>query len=311
MFRDLATFLAGPSPAMSRLHGQIRYVAPYFRTALLTGERDCGEEAVARTLHRLSPLSDRPFLELTPAEVESRSTETNSRSPSATEGMIYLPHPEQLSPVAQKALLRLLRERGPTAPRIVAFAENGVRSLVGMGSFSPELADTLAALRIMLPPLRDRTEDIPLLLSSILQEQSEHQGLQPPHLTSELLDSASREPWPHNFAQLHAVALALLERTPNSPLHPSDLQAVLGAMPPAPVHDRRSTRMVTLDQVIQEHIHAILFSCKGNKLRAAEVLGISRSTLYRMLGNQGLAVPVEDVAGTSEDTGFPQLRIAS
>lgn len=311
MFKDLATFLAGPSPAMSRLHGQIRYVAPYFRTALLTGERNCGEEAVARALHRLSPLTHRPFLELTPAEAELRFDERKPQSTSASEGMIYLPHPELLPPFAQKSLLRMIRERGPQAPRVVAFAENGIRSLVSTGTFSSELADTLVALRIALPPLRDRTEDIPVLLGTLLLEQSEQQGLLPPQLTPDLLDAATRELWPENFSQLHAVALALLERTPAGPLQTADLNAVFRALPSSPVPERRSTRMVTLDQVIQEHIHAILFACKGNKLRAAEVLGISRSTLYRMLGSHGLATPIEDTGQPVDATGFSPLRIAS
>ena len=296
---------------MSRLHGQMRYVAPYFRTALLTGERNCGEESVARALHRLSPLAHRPFLELTPDQAELRFDETNLQPSSPVEGLIYLPHPELLHPSSQKSLLRLLRERGAQAPRVVAFAENGIRSLVSMGTFSPELADSLGALRIALPPLRERSEDIPELLNRILQEQSEQQGLQPPQLTSSLLDVATNELWPGNFAQLHAVALVLLERNHDIPLQPSDLTAVLHAIPASPVPERRSTRMVTLDQVIQEHIHAVLFACKGNKLRAAEVLGISRSTLYRMLGSNGLATPIEDSAHPSQHTVFPHLRIAS
>lgn len=311
IFRDGASFLAGQSPAMSRLHGQIRYVAPYFRTALLTGERDCGEEAVARALHRLSPLAHRPFVELTPDQAELRFDETNPHLSSSTEGLIYLPHPERLHPISQKSLLRLLRERGAQAPRVVAFAENGVRSLVGMGTFSSDLADSLAALRIAVPPLRDRSEDIPALLSALLQEQSEHRGLQPPNLTSSLLDAANRELWPGNFAQLHSVAVALLARNQDVPLQASDLNAVLHALPSSPLPERRSTRMITLDQVIQEHIHAVLFACKGNKLRAAEVLGISRSTLYRMLGSNGLVTAGGDASHLSAQSGFRHLGIAS
>jgi DNA-binding NtrC family response regulator len=294
---------------MSRLHGQIRYVAPYFRTALLCGEHDCGDEAAARALHRLSPLSHRPFVELTPADAEFRFGQHSPQAATASEGMIYLPQPERLSSFAQATLLRILRERGSQAPRIVAFAENGIRSLVGMGTFSPELADSLAALRIPLPPLRERPEDIPDLLTAMLREQAGNLGIPPPQLAPDLLESSARESWPGNFNQLRSAARALLDLSSSHPLHAGDLQTVLNAIPALAVRERRTIRLVTLDRIIQEHLHAVLFACKGNKLRAAEILGISRSTLYRMLDNQDK--PATDAEPLEPSPIFAPMRIAS
>jgi two-component system response regulator HydG len=310
MFRDNTTFLAGPSPAIARLNGQIRYVAPYFRTALLTGERDCGEASAVRLLHQLSPLAHRPFLEITADDAQLRFEQIIAQSSPSTEGMIYLPHPEELCAAAQKALLRLLRDRGPQSPRVVAFAENGVRSLVSTGTFSTELADTLASLRIPLPPLRDRPEDIPGLLTKMLHDQAALQSLHPPALSSELLEYSATQPWPGNFDELATVVLTLLKRPAAEPLGAADLQAALVAIPTPPIHDRRKIRLVSLDRVIQEHIHTVLFACKGNKLRAAEVLGISRSTLYRMLGASS-PDPVTDADTPAQDPTFSNLRIAS
>jgi DNA-binding NtrC family response regulator len=274
------------SAARTQLRGQIRRVAPYFRTALLTGERGCGEEAAAHILHQLSPLGHRPFLELTPAEAVLRFGAHNSPESIATKGMLYLPSPERLPRIAQTALLRLLRECGSQAPRIVAFAERGLRPLVSAGSFSAELADSLGALRIALPPLRDRREDIPELLTHMLHDLAAQSGNKPPQLAPDLLDAAMKLPWPGNFAQLHSAAEGSMEHAAKLVLHADDLETVLGAIPPPPPHDRREIRMLRLDDVIQEHIRAVLFACNGNKLRTAEVLGISRSTLYRMLEAQ-------------------------
>ena len=313
IFRDSATYLSGPSAAISRLYGQLRYVAPYFRTALLTGERDCGEEAVARQLHRLSPLANRPFLEITPDEISSRFSSNGSFTADADKGLIYLPQPERLPAPAQIGLLRMLRERGSQAPRVVAFAENGIRSLVSSGTFSPELADSLAALRVPLPPLRDRPEDIPGLMSAMLHDQAEHHAILLPEIGEDLLSSSATELWPGNFAQMHSVALGLLKRTASQVLRTADLQAVLTTLPKAEIRERRRIRLVPLDQVIHEHIHSVLFACKGNKLRAAEVLGISRSTLYRMLGSNPSAPgsATAQLQTPAPSSAFDQLRIAS
>lgn len=105
-------------------------------------------------------------------------------------------------------------------------------------------------------------------------------------LAPELLDAARKSPWPGNFPQMQAAVQGLMELTGKSVLHAADLRSVLGTVTqPLPL-DRNEIRMVSLDKIIQEHIRAILFACNGNKLRAADILGISRSTLYRMLETQ-------------------------
>ena len=268
---------------MTQLRGQIRRVAPYFRTTLLLGERGCGEEAVARTLHQLSPLCARPFIHLTAAEAHRLFGQAEESYPPATCGMFYLSRPERLSPTVQTALLRILRKRGPQSPRVVAFAERGLRPLVSASGFSQELADCLGALRIAIPPLRDRREDIPQLLDHLLQSIASPLGLPTPQLAPDLLEAARKLPWQGNLVQLYSAAKGLMEHVASPILHASDLEAVLGAIPQPSRYDRREIRMMRLDEVIQEHIRAVLFACSGNKLRTAEVLGISRSTLYRML----------------------------
>lgn len=278
------TWLSGSSAAIANLRAQVRRVAPYFRTALLTGERGCGEKSAAHVLHQLSPLAHQPFLVFTPAEAELRFNPESSLESVSAQGMLYLPQPERLPRTVQAALLRLLRERGSNAPRIVAFAERGLRSLVSTGGFSAELADTLGALRITLPPLRERREDIPALLLCSVKEIAAQSAVPPPQLAADLLQAAMNLPWPGNFLQLNTVANSLTQGRPGSgPLHAADLEAILESLPTTPPRDRRELRMLRLDDIIQEHIRAVLFACNGNKLRTAEVLGISRSTLYRML----------------------------
>jgi DNA-binding NtrC family response regulator len=287
-----AVWLDGSSAAMTQLRNQIRRVAPYFRTALLTGERGCGEEAAAHILHQLSPRAHDPFLALTPAEAELRFGIEKLPANLAAEGMLYLPQPERLPRAAQIALLRLLRERGSNAPRIVAFAERGLRPLVTAAGFSPELAESLNALRITLPSLRERQEDIPELLTRVLQDFAALSGNTPPQLASNLLEAAVQLPWPGNFNQLFCAATGLMDLAGKGALVAADLEAVLGAIPQPAPSDRREIRTVRLDDVIQEHIRAVLFACNGNKLRTAEVLGISRSTLYRMLEVQAPPTPL-------------------
>jgi transcriptional regulator with AAA-type ATPase domain len=115
-----ALWLDGSSAAMNQLRGQIRRVAPYFRSALFVGEPGCGQEAAAQTLHQLSPLSQRPFLSIESSEGLSLFGGARSEEALASVGMFYISRPDRLPPLAQTTLLRLVRRYGPQAPRITS-----------------------------------------------------------------------------------------------------------------------------------------------------------------------------------------------
>jgi DNA-binding NtrC family response regulator len=287
--------LLGNSPVIQQLRGQIQRIAPYFRTAMLTGERYCGDAATADLLHRLSPLAHRPLITLNAADAELMLGESFPSSTVLDAGMLYLTWPERLSRSAQMTLLRLLRHRKSPPPRIVIFAEHGLRPLVSTGNFSPELEASLSALRITLPSLRDRVQDVPALLHAYLAHAAARASRQPPELSPSLLEAAMQHPWPSNLRDISAVATLLLGHEPGSAIDADGLRAALETIPVGPPVDRRAVRMIRLDQVIQEHVRAVLLACNGNKLRAAEVLGISRSTLYRMLESPTAATAINSL----------------
>jgi DNA-binding NtrC family response regulator len=286
---DISSFLSGTSIAITQLRAQIRRVAPYFRTASMTGERGCGAEDVARALHGLCSMRDLRFLSLNAADAEDYFTATDA--PTTGIGLIYLPDGEKLSPAAQRGVLRMLRLPASQAPRLVTFVGKGLKPLISAGFFSPELATALGALRIALPSLRERAADIHLLIHDRLQmDRRERERLgerhHPLYLSDEFLGAAVRFAWPGNLHQLHGALDWLLANKSGGTLHAGDLMIALeqSAKPGLSPNDNPGkARLVRLEQVVQEHIRGVLMACDGNKLRTAEILGISRSTLYRML----------------------------
>jgi DNA-binding NtrC family response regulator len=271
--------LLGPSAAVARLWEQVRRVAPHFRTALLTGEPGTSAESAARALHGLSPAASQPFLVLTADDADHQL-----RSRSLLEGTIYLPQLDRLSSVAQSGLRHLLRQRGPQPVRVIAYSPSSLRTLVSASGFNADLAASLGALRIALPALRERPEDIAFLAGHFLQEAASRRCITPPTLSAELIEAARSNAWPGNLDQLRDVLDWLLnEGGRQSAFDAADLEAALAATAAAKPAEPAPVKLVRLDQVVNDHVRSVLAACHGNKLRAAEILGISRSTLYRML----------------------------
>ncbi|MES2390892.1 MAG: sigma 54-interacting transcriptional regulator, partial [Acidobacteriota bacterium] len=196
--------LVGPSPAAAHLWDQIRRVAPHFRTALLTGEAATGAEAVARALHDLSPATWRSFLSLSPTDAEDYFGRRSLQA-LPSDGTVFLTDIENLSRPAQTGLMRAIRHRSTNPIRIIAFARQGLRAAVSAGTFSADLASALTAVRIGLPPLRERAQDVPMLLSHMLHRRSQQLGRPTPALSTEFLEAATVYPWPGNLHQMGIV----------------------------------------------------------------------------------------------------------
>jgi len=278
----VAPLLAGSSDAATQLRAQVRRIAPYFHVASLAGAPGSGEEQVARALHECCPHRDRTFHLLTAADAERRFA-INRLQP-VGEGFLYLADTEHLSTTAQAGLLRLMRERAHRPLRLVAYTGKGLKPLLSAGLFNPELANLLGALSITLPPLTERKADLGLLFQTLLDEAARGHITRPPFLSEEFLQALTEQEWPGNLYQMRRAATWLMDSRTGT-LQAADLAAALEATGRSKPRDesQHQTRMIPLDHVVQEHIRSVLMACNGNKLRAAEVLGISRSTLYRML----------------------------
>ena len=282
--------MAGRSLIMQHLFVRMRSTAPHFRLVNIEGEQGSGKMLAARTLHRLGPAASGPFVPCVAAEFldDSRSLWKEARA-----GLAYLSRVDELSPEQQRRLRDFLeraaheriRTIAVSAPlQLVAGSSQPLRRLAAAGSFRSDLASHLTAIRFSIPPLRDRKDDIPLLAGLFLRTWSQQHDKPMRGFAPGTLARLTAHTWPGNVRELESVIVAAAVECPGQWIRPIDIPRLQWPVPeaaPAPVDPLVDDP--NLDRAILHHITRILARANGNKVRAAKMLGISRSTLYRLL----------------------------
>lgn len=277
--------IVGSSTAMRRLRLQVRRIGPHFRTVLVSGEAGTGKRLVARALHAMSQSAGAPFV-VCPAAAFDEAL------PASREGTLFLNRVSEMSLAEQGRLLMVLKRhelvqsregaRRTMDMRIVASTIEDLRILVSTGRFRQDLYQRLATVDISLPPLRERMEDIPELARHFLGRLELPYGRPVHEISDGALARMQRYRWPGNVRELESVLRDGVMLCAGEVLESHDLPEFTGTSEP-----EKSTAVahgsMRLQDVVEQHVLNVLKDCGGNKLRAAEVLGISRSTLYRML----------------------------
>jgi DNA-binding NtrC family response regulator len=287
-------------------------VAATETTVLLQGESGTGKEVVARFIHRESPRKAGPFVAINCAALPDHLLEselfgyergafTGAQQPKpgqiemASGGVLFLDEVTEMSAAAQAKLLRVLQERefqrlGGTRliranVRVIAATNRDLREAVGRGAFREDLYYRLQVFDIQMPPLRERTRDIPLLVEAFLRDISRAIGRPPAHLTQEATGMLSKYAWPGNVRELRNVlerAAILCEEGPITPDHLA-LHAEPIAPSSAPTADLRAAERRAIEKALRE--------TDGNKAKTARRLGLTRTQLYVRLRKYEIDTP--------------------
>ena len=286
------------------------HVAPTDSTVLIQGESGTGKEVVARYIHDLSNRSEGPFLSINCGALPESLLESElfghvkgsftgavrdkqGLFAAARGGTFFLDEVGEMPASLQVKLLRVLQERevipvGATEAiavdvRIIAATNRDLEEECRRGAFRSDLFYRLNVIPLQLPPLRDRREDVLPLMESFLQVLAQDHGIEPKALSAEALDAVMVYDWPGNVRELenaleHAVVL-----TKGPVIEPSALPERITKRRKEPLVAERSFQNPTLDVIERAYIMWVLQVEGGNKTRAAEILGIDPSTLYRKL----------------------------
>jgi DNA-binding NtrC family response regulator len=261
---------------MKHLRLQLRRIGPHFRTVLIRGEAGTGKKLVARVLHSLSRAAEDPLVRCDAATLEEALAKCAGR------GALFLDAIDRMPLTTQGRLLHVLEEN--VSAQIIASTNEDLKALVSTGHFRPMLYQRLAPLEIALPPLRERMEDLPELARYFLETFASLHREDPRRIADESIEQMQRYHWPGNVRELKDVLYECVLQTTSQLLEAHHLPVFAEA-----VQTTAEARSVRLQDVVEQHVLQVLKDCGGNKLRAAEMLGISRSTLYRMLGGGGYA----------------------
>jgi len=285
--------MAGRSAVMQHLFARMRYTAPHFRLAAVEGEPGVGKTLAAHTLHRLGPAMPGPFAPWLAAEFLERPADIWRE---ARGGLLYLSGVDELTAEQQANLrsflehaaherIRMQTAMGPL--QVIAGSAQPLRKLAAAGAFRSDLAARLTAIRFPIPPLRERQDDVPLLAELFLERWCARHGKAVRGFAPGTLERLRAHSWPGNVRELENVVGVAATETTSQWIRPLDLPRL-----DWPAEERREPGIPftatpvddpNLDRAIQRHVARVLGMAHGNKLRAARMLGISRSTLYRML----------------------------
>jgi DNA-binding NtrC family response regulator len=278
--------VVGISAAWRKLLMQAEMAAPHLQVAAIEGEHGTGKSTLAHYLFSRSPLSGSVF-----QRRDAREWLATDGDPSTLAGFTYLDRVDLLAPPGQGLLLgvlRALQDRPPGRAVLLASSQTSLRQMAGQGLLLPDLAFRLTAIRFAIPPLRQRREDVTPLAQSLLDRICARYQQRPVLLGPGALARLLQHNWPGNVRELASVLETALLEADNGVILAGNLALptepdIQQSRPPATLPDSLS-----LDAVIRHHVQYVLDLNRGNKLRAARQLAISRSTLYRILGNESL-----------------------
>jgi len=300
----------GKSRRMREITDIIRLVAPTDSTILVRGESGTGKEVIARTIHRQSPRRDRPMIAvncgaLSPTVLESElfghekgaftgaHQQRLGRFELADGGTIFLDEVSELPPELQVRLLRVLQEKEfervggqetiHVDVRILASTNRDLREAIRNGSFREDLYFRLKVIELEVPPLRERPEDVPLLVQHFLQTYANEMGRPAPKLAEAAMDAMVKYSWPGNIRELKNAIERAVVLTHGDAIGPGDLPLAGNEIEEPPEEEDLS-----LEAAEKRQVRKALRATEWNKTQAAKLLGISRARLDRKIRDYGL-----------------------
>jgi transcriptional regulator with PAS, ATPase and Fis domain len=306
--------MVGRSPLMIEVFHRIRRIAAHYRTVLVTGETGTGKELVARALHKLSPVAAGPLVTcncsaLVETLVESelfghvKGAFTGAVQDrlgvfeAANGGTVLLDEVGELSLPAQAKLLRVLQNQeiqrvGSPAVRrvdvrVMAATHRDLRSMVNEQLFREDLFYRLSMVSIKLPSLSQRKEDLTLLERYFLDKFAQQYNKPVRGLTRRAQAVLARHSWPGNVRELENVLGGACMMAEGESIDVGDLPESIQLKQPLQIEEEQPEG--TLEKIEKTYTLRVLESVNGNKVRAAELLGISRAKLYRILADNEVA----------------------
>jgi DNA-binding NtrC family response regulator len=277
--------IVGVSAIWRKLMTQAEMAAPHVQVAAIEGEHGTGKQTLARYLFSRSPLDGASF-----QRRDAREWLVTDADPATLAGFTYLDRVDLLAPPGQGLLLGVLKamqDRPPGRAVLIASSQIPLRQMAGQGLLLPDLAFRLSAVRFAVPPLRLRREDIAPLAQSLLERICARYQQRPVLLGPGALARLLQHNWPGNVRELASVLEAALLEAVNGVIRAEDLNLPSSQEAPSSVPQPAvNSDNLSLDAIIRHHVEYVLELNRGNKLRAARQLRISRSTLYRILANE-------------------------
>jgi DNA-binding NtrC family response regulator len=319
--RDGFDDIVGRHEAMTQIYDLISHVAETTVTVLITGESGTGKELIARAIHRQGPRRNKPFVTVNGATIPEHLLETElfghekgaftsayykkiGKFELATGGTLFLDEVGNLRLDLQAKLLRVLQERefervGGVKPikvdvRIIAATNINLRRAVSGGLFREDLFYRLNVVHIHVPPLRERREDIPLLVEHFLKKYNQQFGKAVGRLSRAALTVLQSYEWPGNVRELENIIERSVALARGSVIHLEDLPLELVALGRVPAGNDPIVGLAlkrALRQFERQFIFRVMERVEWNQTHAARILGLHRNTLLWKLQTLGITRP--------------------